>query len=1291
MKKLLFLLVPALFAAIPTFAGQSLLLNGTQTAANGSVAAQGINADCRVEFNLLFTASPTNGNPAAASACGLVIQFNAGALQTYFNGEIAGGGSLHNTDLTKFTSNWMNCRIQQIPSGMGGAASWECWDINGVLQDTGHAAYSSTSGSNGNGATIGCTGSQDCSWGFFRILTSTVPPGSGEPDFQTTGDLLDWKLNGSLADTSGNAYTAASSAGTPASSCGSAPCYEATLGQTLVTAVIRTNPWPAWGNTQSWRAGFPAGLDGSNSIQMGDSGGAPTLTWQILSGPSTPIWDSHTITQPTLKGIMMGDYLVQLTATAAVGSTVATQHIGAVATDSNGVVVNADPNVDFLFGPMIAWGKNPWGYQDWWAAHASALRSADYTGAPANNIAGGGWITGASNKPQWEYTGQGTTSFYANCVGPPAFCNTSLGTTLNGSILATDMTITVTDATKLDLTTFPTHIILYAGFGAGQSEEIRICSAASNVLTVCYDGRGQSPQPFASVTPVLQAKVIGSGTKFITDSAAPVCPVGAPGPPGPSFYSTGSVTMTAGSTSIVGSGTTFTSAMTSLYIRVQATHSSTPFIFVATVTFVDGTHLTSSRPFPSTADTASGLSYDVMLAQRTIVLRYPHAIDPSTDGEMMAGTAGGCESETAVYTAPLANLQGNTFDSSRDNPGFNGVHVTGRVYGVTDNTGYTERFGPGSIGYYGENLMHLQLYYSSGLSSALTASHYLSDWWIKSPWGNPDVTPGLPLSIGGEVVGDFAAAILNGSVSWPDLRGYGATGIAYVAGMLANCNSFDDTRDSGYAYAWLILAAIYDPDTASTNAPGGIPWRTYWQNALANMHTADNNCEDQIPGVSNHSFANGFYWNTSFPALTLNPGSAVATGTAIPSTLCNGTASGTATVSHNSNAIGSFSLSVPGGTTALFLTGTTGGGATVFTQSFAYGSGLLGGNWLGDAGSVSWVSGTFDGYPGNGQPQDMLVIAASNSDFTNLQKNWACTWDSSGTFITLNRNWDGAPGVFHAYAGNLAGFGQQPFMLGIKTYGENLLATQTLPALSSYVAPYQTFTANSTGWVWNTGMDQQLFGTNYGRIFQACEPANTAPGGTNFTFRAPGCTYGNEIDAVYLSREQNSETGAAHAIYYQNNPSGPNKTLGDEFYGALWGYCPWTTGGAYCDSSSTAAHASTSNLTDTSIHGGKWPAFFTGMGMSRRWAATRLGGVQPAQNRSLAVGYKLADVSGATKFVVMLTLPSGAVVTNTCTAAAGVCAVTGDARQGDHLLQFRYLDAGNKALTPWAQQVLAVN
>lgn len=1249
MKAILTLLFPAAL-----YAGQSISLT-TTNASNSSIPAQPAANSWRVEFSIhdwdVGYSTGTHGLDGASVGMNVqFLNFGGGDLRLQLYSSSKGGGSV--------------CTVNGLgPSGPGGGGSvytnrfltvrfqedtaakidyCQAWDINGAAVITDPQSlihpYTSTTGANSNGATVAGLGSgQNLDTAYFRIYTTTVPLTAVPPTTaqDLSNCLVSWKFDlgnntGSLTDScSAGPYDASMSSG--------GPSYVATPGQSLVVAQvcsIACTSMPQWtvaqpGAEPSWdytgtNVAYSPYVDGRYSYsQIDSSPTCSTYAWTI-SGPGTPALSSPAASNTVVTGASsFGQYAPSLTCTDAAANTGSvTAAIGAVAQNAQGIVQTGSASADFLFGPMIAFGQNPWGYQDYWQLHASAIREQNYISE--------GWIQGVSNQPQWEYTGAGTVAYYWNCVGAQYYCNSTLysGTTV-GSTSTGASTITVSSIVGLDLSAFPTHIILAAGTSP---TEVRICSNASTTLNVCYDGWGNTPsQTFANGTAVIQAKVTGTGTHFLTDATAPLCPLGA-GLPGPSEYSTGTITLTAGSATVTGSGTAWTSALIGSYIQVAATHSSTAFTFIAVVQAVgSGTSITLSRVYPADADTTSGLSYHIMAASRTIVLRYPHLVDNTGNGEVMFGNPGGCESETAAYTNPI--YAGNTFATGHDLSN-DGTPYTGEAYSVTDTTGWVNQNGAvGGISFYGESLSHRSLYLRSGLTAPQTAANYISDFWIKSPWGNRDINGISPLWLGGEAIGSFTSAILTGRVSWSDLRSYANSGVQMAQGFAINgCNGYDDTRDSGYAYTWLILGAIYDPDTTSTAAPGGIPWRTYWQSQLAQMQTNDTNCQNQTVSSGN-SFANGFYWNNSSAVLTMTNGSANATGTGIASGLCQGTAQGTATVTSGSDAIAIVTGSIPMGTTGLILTGTSGGGASVLIQNTPFdGSVTLGELWPGDSGTVSWMSTAIPGYPQQGVgTAQMMTIATGHDDLTNLAKSWACVWNSSSS-ITLNRNWDGvssdAMHVYYPYTSNLAGYGQQPFMLGIKSLGENWLATQTLPALAAYVAPYQSFTANSTSWIWNTGMDPQLLTTNYGRIFQQCEPTNTSPMGTTFQYRASGCTYGLDPTAMYLGREQNAEAGDALAIYYANNSNPSNKTQADEYYGALWGWCPWTTGGVYCDANATAANANGSNLADSSFDQGKWFGFFAGIGESYRWPAQRLLSAAPVVPVVIGRGGSLGGGSG---------------------------------------------------------------
>ena len=1119
----------------------------------------------------------------------------------------------------------------------------EAWDINGNRISSNSLTYGSEVDS-GSGVQLGYGNEPSVFVAFMRVHSSLVPLNSRPPVTVDNGNrVLEWKFDGNLNDSSGNGYTAIVSQGTPV--------YEPSPYQNTV-AIIRTSNANSWSNVATQRAGYPATLDGTSSYSQADSTSAVSCIWQELSGPSQAQFDNPAGCSPVLTSLVFGDYLLQLTVMGAnATSASATADIGAVAMDSKGIVINADSNVDAVFGNMIAFGWNPWGYADYWAQHAMTLRAADYVST--------GW-----SGLQWEQTGLGTTSYYWNGVGFSTG-NTALGTTLSTGISASSTALTVANASRLDLTALPTRILLAPPGYPAYSEEIRICGVSGNTLTLCYDGRGQTAQSWTSGTVVAQAKVTGNGTLFLTDPKSAVCPAGAPGPPGPASYAAGSIALTAGSGTVMGTGTSWTNAMTGSYIRVAATHGGSQFYFIAIISAVNGSDsITLNRPYPASADSGTYSGYAIMAGTRTIVLRGQHAVDPSGTGESMWGTTG-CESETAVYLNPTTT--GNSFASGHDVTALDGTLQTGYPYSVTDSNGWINASSTGGISYYGESLGSRALYYRSGLTSALNAANIIDDYLIKSPWGNRDVAGGPTLLVGGPAIGAFVSAILTGRVPWSDLRSYAGNAEYTLNGVYnngtQNCE-YDDTRDTGYAYAWLILSAIYDPDTS----PNG--FRSRWRNDLAKMQANDNACKRP-----DNSWANGFLWNTQVGPLTLTNNSTAAKGSGLPRSACTGTASGTGSVTNGRAKIAATAGSFPAtGADTLVITGTMGG--QPFTGSYSYsGSGssaTMSVLWPGDSGTVTWMSTLSSG-------GFLTTYATGNSDYTDLANNYACIWTSANS-LTLDHPWKGATGSnYYGYTSNLAGYGQQPFMLGIKTYGMGLLAAASDPALSSYAAAYSTFNQEATQWIHDKGVDPATLTTNYGRNFEFCEPVTVASSAV-FTARTPGCNYGTSVYGEATGREQNQELGNALADFYMNHPSATNLAWGDSVYGAVWGNPAYNTGGVYYDAASDAMNIGYTNLPDNYINGGKWYGFFAGMGMLHRWPAVRLGGVAPPAPRTLSIPFAPTSVPGATQVQVTITQPNGALATQICPASP--CPVTVDARTGSVLMKIDYLNSSGVIVAP---------
>lgn len=1129
-------------------------------------------------------------------------------------------------------------------------------------------------------------------YGFLRMHNTLVAANSRQPvTVDNANRVFEWKFDGggaaptvgTLADASGNGYTASASAGAT---------YSTTLYQNVISVLTTSNP-PAWGNIISQRAGSGLALDGTNSFSQNDSTSAVSYFWQQLSGPNALLWDSHTSGAPRPKGNIWGDYNMQLVVTDAGGlQSTSTAHIGSVAMDANNVVVQWAPYTDDLFGPMIGFGYNPWGYPDYWQQHSQIIRAGDDGyGGVYRTSPGLPWTTGTQNKPQWEYLSAGTVDYWWNGIGRIAGNSTTApytGTTLSANLSNTDTVIHVTDASKLDLTELPTRIQITPNFGSDATEEARICSASGNDLTVCYNGRGPYCSPVCGVTTsfssgatVGQNKMVGHSTQFISDPVNPICPLATAGQasmPGPSFYSTGTVTLSPGGTTLTGSGTNWVDPFSNVYVgkflQLHATHGGVPFTFISQITAVNSTtSITILMPFPSTADSFSG-SYDILAGTRTAVLRYVRFTDPTSGaiGEAMWGTTG-CESETNAYL--IAQTPGPSFAYGHDTP-LDGTHITGQTYSVTDTSGYINGSSTGGINFYGEDLSWRALCYASGLTAACNAADVMTNYWAISPWGNTEIFGGSFLTKGGGgVAAIFRAVQTNGAaVPWGVVRSYFAAGEGVAQYMSVNgCASYD-SRDSGYALTWLILGAIYDPDTTTpTVLPSGSPitgFQNRWRSDLAIMKTVDDNCH--LADFSWSSSA-GRWTNASVP-MTMTNGSAAVTGTGITAGQCSGITTGTGTVTA-----GSSTLTITGGTIGTGDAGTT--GVVVdrtdgsISQSFLYsGSGgtvTMSAQWPGTSGTVTWMQ--------YNAASPMFSFGVNGSSVS-LAKNYQCIFNSSSS-ITLDRPWEDATGTYYGFPTPwpIQGTGQQPYMLGIKSLGMNFLGNSSISPYNSTYSPSTGYTNDAVTWIKNNGFDSNNLGMAYGRVFQWCEPFSVITNNT-FAFRTPNCSYGSGLDAAVQARELNVETSNATGILYKASPTSGNKTYGDQLYGAMWGDPSLDTGGVFSDANSVAANAAHGNLNDVNIVQGKWPGFFCGMGLCRNWPAVRVGGVLPNDDKTIQVPIHSSHFASGGKVQITVTDPNG-VVRAPVVCTSSPCAITADARQGNFsLFKTDYLDSSNRVI-----------
>ena len=1191
-----------LFLPLTLFAGQSLVLTPTVTK---SISDPNLtpSQSWRVEFQIHDWTPPAQGVQNA-------YVFYLGG--TGLSAAIWPDGRLALTDLRDPIKQGQPCflplqgrqnvlvRFQKDAPNM--RVVCEIWNSDGTAYQQDNDDIASFNPWSASGGTLGGPYTSTAI-AFLRVFSTLVADGVRPPVTADVGDLSN------ITFSSGTGGFGIASDGYS---------YETTPGQNPV-AFVKTAGAPSWNNWVSLRAGFPAQLDGSRSYSLADGSSDVTYQWTQVAGPTTVTWSDPTSVTPTIEGLIFGTYAFQLTVTDTAGNTASTTlQIGAVATDANGVVVQANPAADKLFGPMIAFGQNPWGYADERALKATTLRSAAYDAS-------------GLSAPSWETPRAGTITYK---FWPPS-------TSTAAAVSANGMSIQVSDASKLDLTTFPTRILL----GSIPFEEVRICSASGNTLQVCYDGRGwrsgsyyhvAGPMSWNSGTTVYQSKITGSGTEFMTD----FCPAGS-GWSGLIAYQNGTVTVTSGSSALIGNGTSWANTNAGgRAIRIQGTHNGgIPFAFHAYVKVVNGAaSLTLTRPWPADADSGT-FSYALLDADtRNITPHYTR--NDGSDGLIYFLTSG-CESDTALYPYMWWD---------------NGITAqqTDKQYSYIDGLGYAGDFGPN---YYDEVLAHYALFYRSGWTPARDAARKLGDNWLDYPEIANGDAGGAPRRMA--ITGVVAGTVLDGRTkNWSGLRTFANRGVAAIA---EDCNS--DVRENAYSLSWVALAALFDPvDTGSSTEPNQ---RSYWKSKLAAAAARDAACAS-----ADHSFKTGFYWNPYvYPSLRVTNGSAIATGTNLPPSMCPYVANGTGFATANSAIITGSGFQAGA---KIMITGTrfgqpyTGGFEFRVSSSSQVNLSVL---WPGDSGSITWMVET---------DQNYSTIAIDNVNDTRFGQVWACRWDNPSQ-ITLNRPWvgNGTETVgFSRY--NLIGRGVQPFMLGIKTLQ---MGYGSLSDDAATASAYRELAAGAANWILTEGYDPLLKAVSYGRIFPQCEPALTESGDPTLLFRLPGCIENSaNPDAVSTARARNSEVQNAVRVAYQANPTGENKALGDQMYCAQWGVSLLTKPG-YCTEPITA-----SNLDDPRLGLYKWTGFYFGVGMAHQWPAVRVGGVSPPVWQTASVN---VDLSQAASARITVTQPSSATQEYLCSSSP--CQVQVDTRQGAHWAQIEYLTAAGELVSKGTPFLLSMS
>jgi hypothetical protein len=801
-----------LLTAMAAWAGESLTASATATLSTFNSANP-----YRIETMWHGWTSPAgNARPFGLIAAGEDCRVGDGIfscnLSTYYTG-LSGADPIFNLNTDGSTSYWM--RYQHDPTNK--QVSVELWNLSGAIVYSVTRTYTSvgTWGSNASfrsGAGIGAVA-------FARVHSTLKPLGSRIPTtFDNTDRLYEWKFDGNLT---------ASAGGVNASGSGT---YIPTPDQVAYSIPkVRPTTWATW---TTLRAGDPSEtLTGSDSYSQADASASVNCVWQITSRPTDapmPTLSSHTTCDPTISGLLFGQYTAQLFVTDTGGSTsTASITFGAAAMDSNGVIV--DPDWVPFTGEQIAYGRNPWGYADYQNYQAYTLRKAAHE---------------ALVPPLWETWKAGTVSYRRN----------SLSTTLNGGITSTATSITVTDASQYDLTGLPGTPMVLVNDAFSPTEAIRICSVSGNVLTVCYDGRGwnrTTATAWSNGQTLHQVQILGSGTSFLTE----VCPAGV-GPSGTVAYSTGTISLTPGSATVSLTGANW-SNLGGRILRVSATHSGgTPFVFVASLTSGNASTGTLARAYPASADTQTNVTYALLNSTRDIQVEYTHPTIPTGGASPLESATysldvSSCESDTRVYAFGWISAM-------------NGVTESALQYTANDGTWLSD-LGPN---FYDEVLSQYSFYRRSGLTDARDAARLLGDRWLWQPGLNAGYYASFPrrMSITGSVANLQLDSHGQSAQGWNVLRRVADVG----AGAAAKpCE--DDVRETAYEMSWVALMALYDPVGAN---------RTARTTEVGASYTRDNNCKGadnnhpQIYAQTNTSASFGVYVATG---VTLTNGSANAT------------------------------------------------------------------------------------------------------------------------------------------------------------------------------------------------------------------------------------------------------------------------------------------------------------------------------------------------------------------------------------------------------------------------------
>jgi hypothetical protein len=280
---------------------------------------------------------------------------------------------------------------------------------------------------------------------FFRWYSTAITPAIPPEIPDTAGDHGDFRFENNLTD-SGRARLRLSLNGSGSTNYVNSPIY---------------SPLAMVGAIAPGRASFPVVLTSSSFTSLLSSG-APVVLWQQTDGPAAGQFANPAAAATAFTPPLAGSYTIQLTATDALGqSSTVSSTLGAVATDSNGVVVTGNPTLDSLMGPLTRSGTSPWPYYD---IGEREIGDAIIKAALANPPSLGAQLSGTSQLLNTPVALVGTGTHYTTEVAVGDYLVVAWNTPEGpGTGRYVDHVISITDDTHLTLSLYQISVPLGSG------------------------------------------------------------------------------------------------------------------------------------------------------------------------------------------------------------------------------------------------------------------------------------------------------------------------------------------------------------------------------------------------------------------------------------------------------------------------------------------------------------------------------------------------------------------------------------------------------------------------------------------------------------------------------------------------------------------------------------------------------------------------------------------------------------------------------------------------------------